>query len=186
MTKTALGAAAAAMLAAGAIVPDAWAQTTNPVTLYGRAYGVVESVEADGGATPVLRRSRLSDRNSILGVRGTEDLGGGLKAFYQLETLFAIDQGPGTFASRNSGVGLQGAWGSVLMGRWDTPFKVAHAAAVDVFRDLALPDITGAAMNRNFSRREPNTVQYWSPVWNGVSIRAHYAANEGKTATVNP
>lgn len=185
--KEVFRASAVAACVAGAIVAEAAAQTANPVTLYGRAYGMLESVEADGGAVPVARRARLSDRNSILGVRGTENLGGGLGAFYQFETLFDIDASPGTFASRNSGVGLQGNWGSILLGRWDTPFKVAHAAAVDVFSDLALPDITGAALNQgNFSRREQNTVQYWSPNWNGVSIRAHYAANEGRTATANP
>lgn len=168
------------------LAPAAMAQTASPVTLYGRVYLMLESVEA-GGTPSVDRRMRLSDRNSILGVRGTEDLGGGLKAFYQLETLFATDSATGTFASRNSGVGLQGAWGSVLFGRWDTPFKVAHAAVVDVFGDLALPDITGAGLNQgNFQRREPNSIQYWSPRWGGVAFRGHYSANEGKTATANP
>ena len=169
------------------IVPPAMAQTANPVTLYGRVYVMVESVEADGGAVPVASRTRLSDRNSILGVRGTEDLGGGLKAIYQLETLFAADSPSGTFASRNSGVALQGTWGTVLMGRWDTPFKVAHAAVVDAFGDLALPDITAVTMNQgNFSRREPNIVQYWSPSWNGLSARLGYMVDEGKTATASP
>jgi predicted porin len=173
-------------LACLCLAPVAMAQTASPVTLYGRVYLMLESVEAKG-TPPVARRTRLSDRNSILGVRGTEDLGGGLKAFYQLETLFASDEASGTFASRNSGVGLQGAWGSVLFGRWDTPFKVAHAAIVDVFGDLALPDITGATMNQgNFQRREPNSIQYWSPNWRGVAFRGHYATNEGKTATANP
>lgn len=176
--------AAAAALAVAST--PAFAQEPDPVTLYGRAYGMVESVEAAGGTTAVSRRTRLSDRNSILGLRGTEGVGDGLKAFFQFETLFEIDQA-GTFATRNSAVGLQGRWGSVLLGRWDTPFKVAHAAAVDVFSDLALPDITGAAMNQgNFSRRENNTIQYWSPAFANTTIRAHYAANEGKTATVNP
>jgi predicted porin len=166
---------------------SAMAQTGSPVTLYGRAYVVFESVEAKGGTAPVARRNRVSDRNSILGMRGSEDLGGGLKAFMQLETLFPADASTTSFANRNSGVGLQGGWGSVIIGRWDTPFKVAHAAVVDPFGDLALPDITGAALNQgNFSRREPNVVQYWSPKWRGFSVRAHYSANEGKTATVDP
>lgn len=58
----------------------ACAQSAHPVTFYGRAYLMVESVEAGGGAAPIARRTRVSDRNSILGVRGSEDLGGGLQA----------------------------------------------------------------------------------------------------------
>ena len=81
-----------ALAVAGACVaPAAMAQTANPVTLYGRVYVTFESVEAKGGpstAASVPRRQRVSDQSSLLGVRGTEDLGGGLKAFFQLETGF--------------------------------------------------------------------------------------------------
>src|SRR5450631_3707362 len=107
-----------ALAVAGAcVVPAAMAQTANPVTLYGRVYVTLESVEADGpaGTASLARRNRVSDEVSYLGVRGTEDLGGGLKAFFQLETAFKADQNDSAFAARNSGVGLQGNWGSVLL-----------------------------------------------------------------------
>ena len=163
------------------------AQSANPVTLYGRVYVTYESVRANEGTAPVATRIRVTDRLSLIGFRGTEDLGGGLKAFFQVESATPIDVGGGTFASRNSGVGLTGRWGTVLLGRWDTPFKVVHAAIVDPFGDTAAPDITGATLNQgNFSRRENNVVQYWSPNMSGFSLRAHYSANEGKTATANP
>ncbi len=136
-----------ALAVAGAcVVPEAMAQTANPVTLYGRAYATFESVEAKGSVGtvgPVIRRNRVTDQSSLLGVRGTEDLGGGLKAFFQLETQWKLDQNDTTFAARNSGVGLQGAWGSVLMGRWDTPFKVT-TIAVDPFGDLTIGGLTSA------------------------------------------
>ena len=129
----------------------------------------------------------MSDRLSLIGFRGTEDLGGGLRAFFQLESATPPDAGGGTFGSRNSGVGLTGNWGSILLGRWDTPFKVAHASIVDPFNDNSSADITGATLNQgNFSRRENNVIQYWSPNFNGVAFRAHYSANEGKTAATNP
>ena len=54
--------------------PSAIAQTANPVTLYGLVFGTLESVEAKGGSTPVVRRTRVEDNSSRLGVRGTEDL----------------------------------------------------------------------------------------------------------------
>ena len=83
-----------ALAVAGACVaPAAMAQTANPVTLYGRIYATFETVQATGGTgADVTSRNRVSDQASLLGVRGTEDLGGGLKAVFQLETAFKPDQ----------------------------------------------------------------------------------------------
>ena len=133
----------------------AMAQTSNPVTLYGRAYATFESVKADGGsAAPIGSRSRVTDNSSFFGIRGTEDLGGGLKAFFQLETGFRLDSNNSVFANRNSAVGLQGDFGSVLLGRWDTPFKVA-SAAMDPFGDLTISGVSQINSDRsNFQRRE--------------------------------
>lgn len=172
-------------IAGASVAPAAMAQTANPVTLYGRVYATFESVEAKGGASPVARRNRVADQASYLGVRGTEDIGGGLKAFFQLETAFAPDANQTVFANRNSAIGLQGGFGSILMGRWDTPMKVTQTA-VDPWGDLTNGDITGAALDQgNFSRREQNSVQYWSPTMAGFSVRLQYTANEGKTGTTN-
>src|SRR5690349_2327885 len=170
------------------VAPVAMAQTANPVTLYGRVFLMATSVEgkAGGGSAAIPRRTRIDDQSSLLGVRGTEDLGGGLKAFFQLETGFKPDQNDTTFAARNSAVGLQGAWGSVLLGRWDMPFKSA-TIAVDPYGDLTLSGITGVLNDGgNFDRRDQNVVQYWSPTWAGVNFRLAMTSNEGKTATLNP
>ena len=175
-----------ALAVAGACtVPAAMAQTANPVTLYGRAYVTLEQVEAKGGAgTP--SRTRIEDQSSLFGIRGTEDLGGGLRAFFQLETAFRLDQNNTTFAARNSGVGLQGGFGSVLLGRWDMPFKVA-TIAIDPYGDLTLSGITGTLSDGgNFDRREQNVLQYWSPTMGGFAFRLAGTANEGKTTAVNP
>jgi predicted porin len=175
-----------ALAVAGACVaPTVMAQTANPVTLYGRVYATFESVEAKG--TPnVVRRNRVADQASYLGVRGTEDLGGGLKAVFQLETGFPPDNTTGTFASRNSMVGLQGGFGTVIFGRWDSPMKITQTA-VDPWGDLTNGDITGAALRQgDFSQRWNNNVQYWSPTFAGFNARLMYVANESKTAATNP
>lgn len=173
-------------IAGACVAPEAMAQTANPVTLYGRVYVTLEAVEAKGGATPVEQRNRVTDQASYIGVRGTEDLGGGLKAIFQLETSFPPDNATTTFGNRNSFVGLQGGWGSILAGRYDTPMKSSQTA-VDPWGDLTLGDITGAALDQgNFSRRESNHIQYWSPNMAGFAVRLAYTANEGKTSTSNP
>jgi predicted porin len=180
-----------ALAVAGACVaPAAMAQTANPVTLYGRAYATVESIEATGGTAAqdaaTTRRTRIDDQSSLLGVRGTEDLGGGLKAFFQLETAFKIEQNDTGFAARNSGVGLQGGWGSVLIGRWDMPMK-ATVIALDPFGDLTAGGYKTTMADRgNFDVRAQNVVQYWSPNWAGIALRLAATSNETRTATVNP
>jgi predicted porin len=188
-----------ALAVAGACVaPAAMAQTANPVTLYGRIYATFETVQATGGTgADVPSRNRVSDQSSYLGVKGTEDLGGGLRAVFQLESSFHPDANDAagaasTWANRNSGVGLAGAWGTVIMGRWDTPYKVT-TIAVDPYGDLTIGDITNAmsgsgirGVQGQFDRRDQNVVQYWSPRWAGVEFRASYSANEGRTATLNP
>ncbi len=173
-----------ALAVAGATLAPlaAMAQTSNPVTLYGRAYATFESVKADGGnLTPLGTRSRVTDQSSFFGIRGTEDLGGGVKAFFQLETQFRLDSNNTTFANRNSAVGLQGDFGSVLLGRWDSPMKVV-TGPVDPFGDLTIGGYTAVAMDRgNFDRREQNVVQYWSPNLSGFQARGSFVTNEGKT-----
>jgi len=191
----------AVAVAGACIAPAAMAQTANPVTLYGRVHVTFESVESTAGTFPAatgqgaqVRRNRVQDQASLLGVRGTEDLGGGLKAFFQLETRFKPDQNDTTFADRNSGVGLQGGWGSLLLGRWDTPYKVV-TTAIDPYGDVTIAgwqnimngggsySLAGSAV---LDRRDQNVVQYWSPSWAGLAVRLSYAANEGRTATLNP
>src|SRR6185436_20501123 len=76
--------------------------------------------------------------------------------------------------------------GSILLGRWDTPYKTA-TTAVDPYGDLTISGITGVLNDgANFDRRDQNVVQYWSPSWGGFAFRLMTTANEGKTATLNP
>ena len=179
-------------IASATVVPAAMAQTASPVTLYGRVYETLESVSAGAGgaAAEVSGRSRISDQASLLGVRGKEDLGGGLKAFFQLETSFHPDQndasGSSSFANRNSGIGLEGGWGSFLLGRWDMPYKVS-TYPVDYFGDLTLGGITGVGHDQgNFDRRDQNVVQYWTPSFGGFVVKLAATTNENKSATLNP
>ncbi|MBL0121265.1 MAG: porin [Betaproteobacteria bacterium] len=165
--------------------PAVMAQSANPVTLYGRVWVMANSLKADGGATPLSSRTTVADNSSLIGFRGTEDLGGGLKAFFQIESAAGPDAGGGSFASRNSGVGLQGGFGSVVLGRWDSPMKLS-AIFVDPFGQNTIGAQNTLINSGDFNRREINSVQYWSPNIAGFSARVMYGANEGKTATANP
>ena len=148
---------AAAVLSAFSGV--AAAQSAN-VTLYGTLLGdfqFANATGADGSAAPTnlttagnsarttasystnpanqSTRSRMNPAGSNFGMRGTEDLGNGLQAWFQLEisaTLGAPSGSPdginhgNALTYRNSAVGLRSnTWGSVSVGMWDTPFNVA-------------------------------------------------------------
>ncbi|HZV92794.1 MAG TPA: porin, partial [Caldimonas sp.] len=68
---------------------------------------------------------------SFIGFRGSEDLGGGLRAVYKLESYLQINNGDvgryggDTFFGRDSNVGLSGAFGTTVLGRSATPFYQA-------------------------------------------------------------
>ena len=174
-----------ALAVAGAtFAPAVMAQTANPVTLYGRIWVMVNSIKADGGAAPLSTRTTVVDESSLIGFRGTEDLGGGLKAFFQLESSAPPDAGGGTFGSRNSGVGLIGGFGTVVLGRWDSPFKLS-AIFVDPFAQNTIGNQLSVVNTGDFNRRENNMIQYWTPNINGFTARFMYGANENKTNT-NP
>ncbi len=68
---------------------------------------------------------------SFLGIRGSEDLGGGLRAVFRLETYVRVDSGAAgrvngdAFWSRESSVGLSGAFGTSVLGRNPTPLYLS-------------------------------------------------------------
>ncbi|MDR2507203.1 MAG: porin [Candidatus Accumulibacter sp.] len=89
-----------ALAVAGLVSGAAFAQTN--VTIYGTADATVESVQAkDATATgaDILNYNRVNSNSSILGFRGSEDLGGGLKAIFQFETNINLDSDSGSTSS---------------------------------------------------------------------------------------
>ena len=182
----------------------------SSVTLYGKLDADFESVSAKGSASGVgdqPSRNRVTQNSSNIGFRGSEDLGGGLKAIFQIEQGVSLDTGTaststGTFATRNSNIGLAGGWGTLFFGNWDTPYKAA-TGGLDPFYDTGIASVrrnvlstpganitssptgtaTAAPAAAAFRRRANNSVQYWTPTAGGFSGRVAYEANEGRSST---
>ncbi|CAN5459203.1 porin [soil metagenome] len=99
------------------------AAQAQSVTLYGMVDAGVESVSnvASTGGHLTRMPSNTGMLPSRFGLRGKEDLGGGLSALYTLEMGFAPDTGAsgqgGRLFGRQSTVGLSGDWGAVTLGR---------------------------------------------------------------------
>src|SRR5438445_4443357 len=125
MNKKLMAVAVAGALAAPATV-------LAQVQIYGRANLGVDNYSASGATaanSDFKARNRVFDNSSRLGFRGTEDLGGGLRAVFVIESGVNIDTGSqnsqfgganastGFLASRDSYAGLEGNWGRVTFGR---------------------------------------------------------------------
>ncbi len=174
MNKKLIAAAIAAVVAAPAAV-------AADTTLYGKAHVFVASND-DGSRDNYTAEST----NSRLGVKGSEDLGGGLKAIFKYETTVNITDGGsagGTFGSaRNAYVGLSGGFGTVLVGRHDTPAKVAFYAAGTDHLDGSIVDMND---NGFYERRVDNAIAYISPNFSGFTAAVAIVPGEGGT-TNNP
>ena len=121
MKKTLLAVAVAAALPA-----VAFAQSN--VTMYGVADFGISKVT--GGDTQFTSNGGGNNGNSRLGVRGTEDLGGGLKASFNFEQAVNLETGA-TDANtwqRAAWASLSGGFGSVRFGRSLSPSFYGVAA----------------------------------------------------------
>ena len=119
MNKKLVAVAVAAVLASPLA---AQAQSSN-VTLYGRVHLDLEYIDVNQGLPST---QRLSSNSSRLGVRGTESLGGGLNAIFQIESALSADAGGGQLATRETFIGLQGSWGTVKWGNFLAPYDDMH------------------------------------------------------------
>jgi predicted porin len=122
MHKKLLGLAVAGALAAPVA---ALAQ----VEVYGTIHMSINKMKyGEGtGGIPSVSKWDVASHASNVGVRGRENVGGGQTAWFQVETNASMERSnnvahTSNFASRNSAVGMQGAWGNLFLGQWTTPW----------------------------------------------------------------
>ena len=97
------------------------------VTVYGQANASFGSV--NDGTNSV---NKVSSDASRLGFKGSEDLGNGTSAIFQIESAIALDGGTSTLAGRNTFAGLSNAnMGTVMAGLIDSPYKTLLASLSD-------------------------------------------------------
>ena len=138
--------------------------------------------------------------NNTLGFKGTEDLGNGLKALFQLEIRYEPDTGTVEAGSRplfqgQSRVGLQGDFGMVRLGRGLTAFQESASAfepwhgvpsRVGFYTDLAVAGYTSDPLSAagNSGNRFSNALFYNSPEFSGFQINTTVATKEANGSTV--
>lgn len=184
------------------------ASAQSSVTVYGIVDAAVvytTNQTATGDSKTSLDAGQLA--TSRWGFKGTEDLGGGLKANFMLESTLANDTGAGgssfgggfkqagdtaSFFDREATVGLSGGFGSVNAGRQNMlgvnsigladPMGLAHAGTN--------PNVVYSALNSGAlfggygtngggtELRQNNSIKYVSPVMSGFIGAAMYGFGE--------
>jgi len=171
-------------LAAAAAV-SAHAQSTSAVTLFGIVDANVRQVKNGDNSVKSLSNNGLN--SSRLGVRGTEDLGGGLRAGFWLEHGFTVDTGTQSdttrFWNRRATVSLMGGFGELRLGRDYTPSYSGYSD-FDVFGDNGVAAAGKFAeklgSNADTLTRADNMVSYFAPsLLGGFYGQASVAAGEG-------
>lgn len=176
----------------------------SSVTLYGTVDAGVALLRSGApGVGTVKAVTSGINSGSRWGLRGSEDLGGGMKALFQLEAGLELDTGaakafsgnPSTATpaaangvsatgfNRRSYVGLQSDYGTLTLGRDYTPLYFA-ALATDIFR-LGLfgnlQTFVGPAGGSERFARVSNAVFYTSPEFNSIKARAVYSLGSEST-----
>lgn len=179
-----------------AFAAPAFAATAN-VDVYGKLHASVsmfdESIESytnpvTGVTTRGTNDLQFSSNASRIGFKGAEDLGGGLKAIWQIESGVNLDEGGDSFAGRNTFIGLSGGFGTALIGTHDTPLKLV-GRAVDLFGDTMADSRN--VLGGGSDMRAKNVAVYMTPNMGGFSMAAAYSTdpkNQGTnvTAAQNP
>lgn len=181
MQKT-IYAAMAAALTVGA------AQAQSNVAMYGIIDAAVETyTNADTAGNSMTRMPSLGGGMfpSRLGFRGTEDLGDGLKAIFQLENGFAPDtgtQGQNRLFGRQAWVGLQGKWGQLTFGR---NYNMLNISTYDV--DIIGPSQYGLGSLDSFipNGRSDNSIAYRG-TFSGVSVGGTYSLGRDTSTAGGP
>ncbi|MCO1335716.1 porin [Microbulbifer sp. OS29] len=166
MNKTALSLAIVAMVPALANAQD----EGEVIDFYGKANVTFQAAdEGDDSVTDVQSNA------SRLGVKGEIALTDGIKGIYRMEYQVDMDgDADDTFTQRNIYAGLEGGFGQVIAGKFDTPQKVAQKK-VDLFNDLE-GDIKSLITNSD--NREEDALQYTTPSFAGFKAAAAYISNK--------
>ena len=169
MTKT-----SRLMLAVLAVCGTSAAMAQSSVTLYGRVNTSVEHQKLGNS-----KATGLVTNSSYIGFRGEEDLGGGLKAGFQLEGNFNSDDGSagtsGFNFKRQSEVNLSGNFGKVRLGNFD-PYS--YSVTADWISMHNHDTGTSADMLYQGVLWGGNKIAYQTPTFGGFDAQIQYQFGE--------
>lgn len=154
------------------------AHAQSSVTLYGLLdAGVVYVNNQSGGSAVALVNGQTN--GSRFGFRGSEDLGGGMKAIFTLENGFDTSNGKllqgGREFGRQAFVGVTGSFGKITLGRQYDPMTeyIGEIAATSLWAWVATHPGDFDNLNSNF--RVNNSIKYTTPSYAGFALSGIFA-----------
>ena len=179
------------LIALAVLAASGAAMAQSSVTLYGWAdvyFGSVKTEAAGASLTQTVLNSG-GVNGSRWGLKGSEDLGGGLSANFDFQAGFNMDNGAGssttaTAFSRQSWVGLSGGFGAVRLGRTTTAYDDVSGAS-NAALDSVLAPMGSVFKSTGYTGRPNNTIYYQAPSMSGFSGALSYSLGEDKTAAAD-
>ncbi|MFZ5620384.1 MAG: porin [Pseudomonadota bacterium] len=173
---------------AGALAGSMAFAANADVTLYGQVDVSIDSLDVDNlGAGVNGDDINMNSNQSAIGVKGSEDLGNGLKAIFMLEYQIdptGNDTAASGFSGRDQWVGLQGGFGKLRFGTMSTTYK-ASGAMIDPFyrtsfqgRNWGLQSALHLGDGANGEGRATNAIGYDTPDFNGLSGAVTYSFDD--------
>ncbi len=185
------------LIALAALAATGAAMAQSSVTIYGVIDAAYTSVNNTGvGSTDNTGMTSSNNATNRLGFRGSEDLGGGLKANFQIETGFSTDAPGGTtLGDRGAWVGVSGGFGEVRLGReysttfWSgflySPFgtggvgnNFGFAARVLAYQITGQGNVDPAATGSQNAIWNNNSITYSTPRISGFQGHLQYVLDE--------
>lgn len=162
MKKNILALAIASAMTAPVVMAE---EAKSGPEVYGQINAAINSTTDKGMKT--------TDRDSRIGVKGSQDFGNGLKGIYKMEFGVKVAESFNSLSGRNAYVGLAGNFGTVMVGRHDTPFKMSQPK--DLFGDATYGDMGKTSMAGGLGKkagemRADNVTAYMSPEFSGVKV----------------
>lgn len=178
------------LIALAALAATGVAMAQSSVTLYGVADIGITDTNAPGTKLKLDSSATMNNGTSRWGIRGVEDLGGGLKAGFNFEAGLSLDNGAagsfsGNYFGRAAYMTLGGGFGELSLGRRLNP----------AYNTAAAWELTGAA---NYSAvvsqfgavlrgtRYNDMIMYTSPAFSGVTVQyAHVLKGDAGVGAIN-
>ena len=186
------------LIALAVLAASGASMAQSSVTLYGVADAYVGStkIEVNGVGQRQTAVNSGGINGSRWGLKGSEDLGNGMKAIFTLESGFNIDTGAAADSARlfnrQAFVGVQSEFGAVTLGR---QYSAYYGLQSPTNQQGDAPTFNsyngfngGVAANglRDYTNRVDNSIAYTSPNFSGFSGAVGYSFGENKNAAAVP
>jgi predicted porin len=189
------------LIALAVLAASGVASAQSTVTLYGLVDAYVGAIKTGGGTATAITNGVVNSggfQTSRFGFKGSEDLGGGLKANFLLEGGFGVDNGAsggytnvaGTTTatnlfSRQSYVGFSGGFGEVKIGKMWTAYDDQVGAGLAAFNANQFVPTANVWVSSNAYNGNPgNSIYYSTPDFGGFTAAASYSLGENKAPGV--